>query len=245
MLKIGLLGYGKMGRAIEKIALQQGMEIVWRIQRENVGERTTALLRTADVVIEFSRPEAAFDNVMACLEAGVPVVSGTTGWADELSKAQDFCQKNGGAILWASNFSIGVNLFFALNRFLSQHMSHRGEYQPTITETHHIHKLDAPSGTALTLVNELIAAVPRLKSFALQDQNTIAIPPPETVPITAIREGEVPGTHLVRWQSDVDEITIEHRAFSRAGFASGALVAAQWIIGKRGVFAMTDVLNIQ
>ncbi len=188
MLKIGLLGYGKMGRAIEKIALQQGMEIVWRIHRENAGERTTALLRTADVVIEFSRPEAAFDNVMACLEAGVPVVSGTTGWADELSKAQDFCQKNGGAFLWASNFSIGVNLFFALNRFLSQHMSHRGEYQPMITETHHIHKLDAPSGTALTLVNELIAAVPRLKSFALQDQNTIAIPPPETVPITAIRE---------------------------------------------------------
>jgi 4-hydroxy-tetrahydrodipicolinate reductase len=202
-------------------------------------------LGAADVVIEFSRPEAAFDNVMACLEAGVPVVSGTTGWADDLVKAQGFCQKNGGSLLWASNFSIGVNIFFALNRYLANLMRDRIEYQVDVTETHHIHKLDAPSGTALTLTNALIAAVPRLRDYQPQAENMHIEYPETTIPIKAIREGEVPGTHLIRWQSVVDEISIEHRAHSREGFAQGALVAAKWIAGKQGIFSMSDVLNIQ
>ena len=244
-VKLGLLGYGKMGKAIEQIAENQGIEIVWRIRRENAHERTAEMLRLADVVIEFSRPEAAFENVMACLEAGVPVVSGTTGWTAELEKARDFCLKNGGALLWASNFSIGVNLFFALNRYLARLMTDHSDYHPSLVETHHIHKLDAPSGTALSLVQQLIAAAPRMDDYHLLEPEANEILPDSTVPITALRIGEVPGTHQISWKSDVDEITIEHRADSRAGFALGALKAAHWIHGKKGFFNMNDVLNIQ
>jgi 4-hydroxy-tetrahydrodipicolinate reductase len=153
-MKLGLFGYGKMGKAIEQIAENQGIEIVWRIRRDDTP--TPALLRQADVIIEFTRPEAAFENVMLCLQAGIPVVSGTTGWLERLPEAQQYCLENKGALLWASNFSVGVNLFFALNRRLAQLMADRPEYAASLVETHHIHKLDAPSGTALTLANELI-----------------------------------------------------------------------------------------
>jgi 4-hydroxy-tetrahydrodipicolinate reductase len=240
MLKIGLFGYGKMGRAIESLASENGAEIVWRIDVENRSEATPALLRQADVAVEFTRPEAAFGNVILCLQNGLPVVSGTTGWLEKLPEAQDFCQKNGGALLWASNFSVGVNLFFALNGFLSKLMNERAEYAPSVTEIHHIHKLDAPSGTALTLVNEILERVKRTSGWALAP-----VPPKEgEILVTAIREGEVPGTHLVKWQSSVDEIGIEHRAHSRMGFASGAILAAKWLAGKRGVFTMKDVLGL-
>lgn len=245
MLKVGLLGYGKMGKIIDQLAESQDLEIVWRISRENILERSNALLRTADVVIEFSRPEAAFANVMACLEAGVAVVSGTTGWTNDLEKAGDYCLKNDGALLWASNFSIGVNLFFALNRYLAQLMNRQDSYRPVLTETHHIHKLDAPSGTALTLVNELITAVPRFSTYQLQNPDTSLPLPDNIVPVNALRIGETPGTHHIRWQSDVDEITIEHRANSREGFALGAITAAKWLHGKQGVFGMNDVMNIR
>jgi len=239
-MKIGLLGYGKMGRAIEQIASDRGMEIAWRITRDNRATLHKDLLRQADVVIEFSRPEAAFENVMLCLKAGVPVVCGTTGWNEQLSEARAYCLQHQGALLWASNFSIGVNLFFALNRYLAQLMQERPEYRPALTEIHHIHKLDAPSGTALTLVNELIAHHTRTAGWALSP-----IPPgPDEVPVTAIREGEVPGTHIVHWHSDVDEISIEHRAHSRMGFAGGAVLAAQWLQGKKGYFEMADVLGL-
>lgn len=237
-MKLGLFGYGKMGKAIEQIAENQGIEIIWRIRRDDTP--TPSLLRQADVIIEFTRPEAAFENVMMCLQSGVPVVSGTTGWLDRLPEAQQFCLENKGALLWASNFSVGVNLFFALNRRLAQLMSDRPEYAASLVETHHIHKLDAPSGTALTLANELIENAYRYKGWSL-------VPASEsehTLPITAIREGEVPGTHLVRWQSPVDEISIEHKAHSRAGFAAGAVLAAQWLVDKQGVFGMGDVLGI-
>lgn len=244
MLKIGLLGYGKMGKAIELLAESQGIEIVWRIRRENLQERSADLLRQADVVIEFSRPEAAFGNVMACLEAGVPVVSGTTGWADDLPTAQAFCQRNGGGLIWASNFSIGVNLFFALNRYLAQLMSQRAEYLPALAETHHIHKLDAPSGTAITLANDLLAAAPRFSGYQLLEDGA-AVSAEDLLPITAYRIGEVPGTHQITWQSPVDAISIEHRADSREGFALGAIAAAKWVYGKQGIFTMSDVLNIQ
>lgn len=240
MLKIGLLGYGKMGRAIESLAPEHGIEIAWRITQKNRADATPELLGQADVVIEFTRPEAAFENVMLCLRAGVPVLSGTTGWLEKLPEAQDFCQKNKGALLWASNFSVGVNLFFALNTFLSKRMNGRPEYMPSVTEIHHVHKLDAPSGTALTLVNEIIANVNRATGWALVPE----LPRPGEIPVAAVREGEIPGTHTVKWESPTDAISIEHRAHSRAGFASGAILAAQWLAGKQGVFSMNDVLGL-
>ena len=243
LTRIGLLGYGKMGRVIDSIATEHGVEIAWRIGRDNRPDLTPDLLRQADVVIEFSRPEAAFDNVKFCLANGIPVVSGTTGWLEHLPQAEKICLDTGGAMLWASNFSVGVNLFFALNRYLAQLMNARPEYAPSATEIHHIHKLDAPSGTALTLVNELIAQVDRVLCYEMSPTSNIQSPTSK-VPITAIREGEVPGTHIMRWSSAVDEISIEHRAHSRTGFASGAVLAAKWLVGKRGVFTMRDVLGI-
>ncbi len=240
MLKIGLFGYGKMGRAIENIAQEQGHTIAWRITINNRAEVTPALLQQADVAIEFSQPEAAFENVLSCLQAGVPVVSGTTGWAEHLPDAQQFCRDKNGAFLWASNFSVGVNLFFAVNRYLARLLDERPEYSPAITETHHIHKLDAPSGTALTMVNDLILMMSRTSGWAL---SPIA-PNPGEVAVTAIREGEVPGTHSIVWTGPSDEIRLEHRAHSRTGFAAGAVLAAQWLVGKQGVFSMNDVLGI-
>jgi dihydrodipicolinate reductase len=235
-MKIGLFGYGKMGRAIEALAQQQGAEVVWRANRENAGSLSDADLRMADAVIEFSSPEAAFENVMRCLRAGVPVVSGTTGWLEQMPAAEQYCRENNGALLWASNFSVGVNLFFALNRKLAELMAKWPEYGASVTETHHIHKKDAPSGTAITLANDLLASSGRYGEWALGSA------PPGSLPIKAVRENEVPGTHLVRWQSAVDEISIEHRAHNRDGFALGALLAARWIVGKKGVFGMGDVL---
>ncbi len=237
-MKLGLFGYGKMGKAIEQIAEKQGIEIVWRIRREDTP--TPTLLRQADVAIEFTRPEVAFDNVMHCLRAGLPVVSGTTGWLEKLPDAQNFCLENGGAMLWASNFSVGVNLFFALNQRLAQLMANRPEYAASLTENHHIHKLDAPSGTALTLAKDLIQNAGRYTGWSLEPDT----PNPDKIPITAIREGETPGTHLVRWQSQVDELSIEHKAHSRVGFAAGAVLAAQWLANKHGVFEMSDVLGL-
>lgn len=239
-MKLGLLGYGKMGRAIEQVAQAQGLEIAWRISRDNRAELNIALLRQADVVIEFSRPEAAYEHVMLCLQAGVPVVCGTTGWNEQLAAAKSYCLEHKGAMLWASNFSIGVNLFFALNRYLAQLMEQRPEYSAALTEVHHIHKLDAPSGTALTLVNEIIANNIRSDGWVLSP----TLPGPGDIPVTAIREGEVPGTHIVNWHSEVDDITIEHRAHSRMGFASGAVLAATWLHGRTGCFGMGDVLGL-
>jgi 4-hydroxy-tetrahydrodipicolinate reductase len=240
-MNIGLLGYGKMGRAIEAVAAGSDVQFAWRIGRENRNELTTQQLREADVVIEFSRPEAALQNVKMCLEAGVPVVSGTTGWLDQLPEAQAFCLEKNGALLWASNFSVGVNLFFAVNRYLAALMNQRPEYNVGVTEIHHIHKLDAPSGTALTLTLDIIRELERKMDWKL-------VPEPTgegDIPVTALREGEVPGTHIISWDSPIDTIRIEHKAHSRQGFAAGALLAARWIHGKTGVFGMQDVLGIK
>lgn len=239
-MKIGLLGYGKMGRAIEQIAREQDIEIAWRITRENRATLDTDLLRQADVVIEFSRPESAFEHVMRCLEAGVPVVCGTTGWDERLPEAQAYCLAQHGALLWASNFSIGVNLLFAVNRYLAQLMEQRPEYLLSLTEAHHIHKLDAPSGTALTLLREVLDNNSRFQGWALSP-DPVAL---GEIPVQAIREAEIPGTHTLRWSSETDEITLEHRAHSRTGFAKGAVLAAQWLQQKSGFFSMSDVLGI-
>lgn len=240
-MQIGLFGYGKMGKAIEQIAAAQNIGIAWRITRENRATLTPELLQKADVVIEFTRPEAAYENVMTCLKAGIPVVSGTTGWLEQLADAETWCTQNRGAFLWASNFSVGVNLLFALNRYLARLMNRRPEYEPALTEIHHIHKLDAPSGTALTLTKDILATLDRKTGW------TLSPTPPGTdnIPVTAIREDEVPGTHTVQWSSRADEIILEHRAHSREGFAAGAVLAAGWLIGKTGVFRMEDVLGLK
>lgn len=243
-LRVGLLGYGKMGRAIEALAPQQGVEIVWAVGSGNQDSLTPELLRSAQVVIEFTRPDAAFTNVQRCLEAGVPVVSGTTGWNEQLEAAANLCRTRGGALLWASNFSVGVNLFFALNRYLARLMQAWPEYRPSLTEIHHTQKLDAPSGTAVTLAQHLLAEAPRLQTWELSDLENHAGTAPDVLPIAAIREGTVPGTHVVRWNSPVDTLTIEHRAHSRDGFAHGALLAARWLADKKGVFSMSDVLGL-
>lgn len=240
-MQIGLFGYGKMGKAIEKIAHEHHIGIAWRITRENRDSISESMLRKADVAIEFSRPEAAYENVMACLKAGVPVVSGTTGWLEQLADAEAWCTEHRGALLWASNFSVGVNLFFALNRYVAHLMNSRPEYQPGLTEVHHVHKLDAPSGTALTLTKDILALLDHKSGWTLHP----TLPGPADIPITAVREGEVPGTHIVRWNGPVDEIILEHRAHSRDGFAAGALLAAQWLMGKTGIFRMTDVLGLE
>ncbi|MDW8230780.1 MAG: 4-hydroxy-tetrahydrodipicolinate reductase [Saprospiraceae bacterium] len=240
-MKIGLLGYGKMGHAVEAEAIARDHEIAWRIGWSNRAELTSDLLRQADVVVEFSRPDAALSNVLACLQAGVPVVSGTTGWADQLPQAEQYCREHGGALLWASNFSVGVNLFFALNRYLARLMDARDEYAPSLEETHHVHKLDAPSGTAQTLANDLVAAASRIKHWLPANGQPA---PPDALPVTSIRRGEIPGTHIVRWDSPIDTLEIRHTAHSRAGFAAGAVLAAEWILGKKGVFRMSDVLNL-
>ncbi|MBK8920022.1 MAG: 4-hydroxy-tetrahydrodipicolinate reductase [Saprospirales bacterium] len=239
-MQIGLFGYGKMGKAIELTARAQNIEIAWRITRENRGNLHPGLLQKADVAIEFTRPDAAYDNVMACLKAGVPVVCGTTGWLEQLADAENWCVENNGALLWASNFSVGVNLFFALNRYLAGRMNAQPNYHPALTEIHHIHKLDAPSGTALTLLQDMLALLDRKNNWTLYPTP----PGPADIPVTAVREGEVPGTHIVRWNSAADEIILEHRAHSREGFAAGALLAAQWLHGKTGVFRMADVLGL-
>lgn len=239
-MKIGLLGYGKMGKAIEQMAAQNKVDIAWRIRSEERALLTPEFIQQADVVIEFTRPEAALENVMLCLGSGVPVVCGTTGWQASLGDAEIYCMEKGGAFLWASNFSVGVNLFFALNRYLARLMANRPEYSAALTEIHHIHKLDAPSGTAITIAQELMASAGRYKDWQLMP----AEPSPALLPVTAIRENEVPGTHQLVWESDIDSITLEHKAHSRTGFASGALLAAKWLHGRKGVFSMQDVLGL-
>lgn len=237
-MRIILLGYGKMGKVIEGIALERGHDIVARVDETNRAELTAYSPDTADVVIEFSHPDAAVQNLRDCLTLGLPVVCGTTGWLDHRADIEALCREKGGAFFYASNYSIGVNLFFRLNRTLARLMAHQPQYRVTMTETHHTHKKDAPSGTALTLAEEVLAEIPRYSTWVL------GAPTDDTeLPIVALREGEVPGTHAVKYSSGVDDLEIIHTAHSREGFALGAVVAAEWLVGKRGVFGMDDLLG--
>lgn len=237
-MKIALLGYGKMGKAIEGLALEAGHEVVLKIGSKNLAELTLENIQRADVAIEFSLPESAFGNIMLCLEAHVPVVSGTTAWLDRLDEAKAKCQATKGALLYASNFSIGVNIFFALNRQLAKMMNVQVQYDIQMEEIHHTQKLDAPSGTAITLAEDIIAEVSRkgswVKEVAQQDSE---------LPIVSRRIENVPGTHEISYDSPIDSILIRHTAHSRIGFAKGALMAAEWIVGKEGYFEMKDVLG--
>ena len=234
-MKIALLGYGRMGKAIASIAKERGHEVV-AIVDPDTQEGT---LSQAEVAINFSVPDAAVNNIKSALKIGVPVVCGTTGWLDQIAEVEAYCQKQNSAFLYASNFSIGVNLFFSLNKKLAQLMHPHSDYIAKIEEIHHIHKLDAPSGTAITLA-EGVLDNSNYQKWVLEENKESN----HELPIHSIREGEVPGTHSIHFQGANDLITIRHEALNRNGFALGAVVAAEWIVGKKGIFRMKDVLNL-
>lgn len=232
-MKIALLGYGKMGKEIEKIALERGHEIVLKKTEKNDFNG----LENADVAIDFSIPTAATENISTCFNYNIPVVSGTTGWLEQYDEMVVLCNEKNGAFLYGSNFSVGVNLFFELNAYLAKLMANIKEYNVSMEEIHHTQKLDAPSGTAISLANGIIAATD-YTNWTLEN------PSENQIHIDAKRIEDVPGTHSVFYKSVVDEIEIKHTAFSRQGFALGAVVAAEWIKGKKGIFSMKDVLNL-
>jgi 4-hydroxy-tetrahydrodipicolinate reductase len=238
-MKIALLGYGKMGREIEKIALQRNHTIALKIDIDNQQDNNVENLRKADVAIDFSTPASAFANILKCFEANVPVVCGTTGWTDKIGEVEDLCRQKNQSFFWASNYSLGVNLFFALNKYLAGLMNNVDGYNVSIEEIHHIHKLDAPSGTAITLANGIIDTYAGKKKWELEKESD-----PGTLKITAVREDEVPGTHTITWDSPVDQIQIRHEAKSRQGFALGAVLAAEFVKDKKGVFSMKDLIKL-
>jgi len=238
-MKIALVGYGKMGRTIERIALERGHEVVLRIRNSNKTTLIKIILANADVVIEFTNPEAAFDNVRKCLMAGTPVVCGSTGWNEKLEEAYKICFENNTAMLQSSNFSIGVNVFFEINKLLAQIMNQYPNYEVSIEETHHTHKKDAPSGTAITIAERIMEQLDRKKTWSITQPFA-----PNELSIIAHRIDEVPGTHNVKYSSDIDEIELIHTAHNRDGFALGALVAAEFLQGKKGIFKMKDVLGL-
>lgn len=237
-MKIALIGYGKMGKEIEKIAISRGHEVVARIDPFNGEDFSSPSLPQAQVVIEFTTPETAFNNYLECFKRNLPVVSGTTGWLQHLDEVKNWCNKKDQSFFYASNFSIGVNVFFELNRHLARLMNDLPEYEVSMTEVHHTQKKDAPSGTAITLAEELIENISRKSKWELNEQSS-----PESIEIKAIREGVVPGIHTIKYESDVDEITIHHSAKSRQGFALGAVLAAEFIVKNKGFLTMTDLLK--
>lgn len=236
-MKLALIGYGKMGRTIEKIALSRGHKIVSIIDVDNQNDFTSEAFKSADVAIEFTTPTVAIQNYRKAFEAHVPVVSGTTGWLEHLPEIKNACE-NGATFFYASNFSLGVNIFFAVNKYLGKIMKGFPSYQVKIEETHHIHKLDAPSGTAITLAEDIIKTIGRKNKWTgNQDAKD------DEIEIKSIREGEIPGIHTVIYESDVDTIKITHDAKSRAGFALGAVIAAEFTCGKKGFLTMQDMLK--
>jgi 4-hydroxy-tetrahydrodipicolinate reductase len=239
-MKIALIGYGKMGKEIEQVSLSMGHEIVLKISRENLSRFTSDNLRKAEVAIEFTQPSAAFFNTGKCFDSGIPVVTGTTGWYDQLNEVKELCQMKNGALLYASNFSIGVNLFFELNRKLAGLMKTQKEYNVSLEEIHHTQKLDKPSGTAITLAKDIIASSGPKKNFTINDAEKND---EEKLFINSVRTENVVGIHAVKYQSAIDKIEIKHEAFNRKGFAQGAILAAQWLIGKKGFFEMKDFLK--
>lgn len=245
-MKIALIGYGKMGKTIEEIALQKKHTVVLTVDEHNANSFTAEELSKADVAIEFTRPEAAFGNIMKCFDANVPVVSGTTGWIDRMEEVKKICLQKNQTFFYASNYSIGVNIFFEVNKKLAALMNNQPEYNEIlINEIHHLQKLDAPSGTAISLAQQILEKVNRLKSWSnySSSENKPPVKKDEELPIFSSREGEVPGTHIVKYFSHEDEIEIIHKAFSRKGFAAGAVLAAEWIKDRKGVFGMKDLLN--
>ena len=237
-MNIALIGYGKMGHEIEKIALQRGHDIVSIIDMNNLEEFNSPAFKSADVAIEFSTPDSAIQNYRKCFEVGVAVVAGTTGWLEHLDEVKRACAEQGKTFFYASNYSLGVNIFFALNKYLAKIMNNYPSYEVKIEEVHHIHKLDAPSGTAITLAEDLIKEVDRKERWSLEVEEKQT-----DLPIHCIREGEVPGIHEIIYESEADIISIKHDAKSRVGFALGAVLAAEFTNGKKGFLGMGDMLK--
>lgn len=240
-MKIALIGYGKMGKAIESIALSKGHEIALRIGVENPEEFTKTNLSGCDVAIEFTSPQSAYDNILKCFDANLPVVCGSTGWYDKLDAVSKICVEKNQAFIYASNFSIGVNIFFEINRKVAELMKEQSNYDVAIEEIHHTQKLDKPSGTALTIANDIINSIKRKTNWLLTtDSNNDS----NSLLIDSRRIDNVIGTHTVKYTSQTDEISIEHKAYNREGFARGAFMAAEWIQNRKGFYEMRDLLGI-
>lgn len=238
-MNIALIGYGKMGKAIEAIAVKRGHQVVLKIRSANKEEFTVENLKKADVAIEFTSPASALENVSLCMEAGVPVICGSTGWNEQLAQAEEQCRATGTAFLQASNFSIGVNIFFEINKRLAVLMNGHDEYEVTVEEIHHTEKKDAPSGTGITIAEQIIAAVDRKEQWVEETAKT-----QQELAIVSKRIENVPGTHAVKYSSPIDDIEIIHTAHTREGFALGAVLAAEFIQQRKGVFTMQDVLGM-
>ncbi len=239
-MNIAILGYGKMGQTIEKIAFQKKYTIGLRISSSNKDALDRNALKNIDVAIDFSHPKSAFNHIKICLENKVPVVSGTTAWLEHLEEAKTMAENQETGFVYASNFSIGVNIFFALNKRLAQFMDAAPQYRPSVHEIHHTQKIDAPSGTGISLGEDIVENLERIDSWKKGDNAAT-----NELPITSERIGKTPGTHLVTYSSAIDDIEIKHTAKSREGFARGAILAAEWIIGKKGFYGMNDVLNLR
>ncbi len=238
-MKIALIGYGKMGKAIEAIALSKGHEIVLKIDIQNNHEFTQQELKLADVAIEFTGPHSAFDNVKKCMDWGIPVVSGSTGWLDKWDEIKKLCDSNNGTLIYSSNYSIGVNLFFELNKQLAKLMDPYHDYDVTMTEIHHTEKKDAPSGTAISLAEQILSNMGRKNKWVNAASSSVS-----DLVIQSERIDPAPGTHSVRYSSPIDDIEIIHTAHTRIGFASGAVLAAEFAYQKKGTFTMKDVLGL-
>ena len=236
-MNIAIIGYGKMGHEIEKICRERGHNIVCTIDANEDAKFESDEFKSADVAIEFSSPKSALNNYMQAFAANIPVVSGTTGWLDNIDQVKQACEKDGQTFFYASNFSLGVNILFAVNKYLAKIMNDFPEYNVHINETHHVHKLDAPSGTALTIAEGILETLERKKQWKLDKQNS-----DNDLQINAFREGEVPGIHTIKYESEVDSITLSHDAKSRKGFALGAVVAAEYTANKKGFLGMQDLL---
>jgi 4-hydroxy-tetrahydrodipicolinate reductase len=237
-MKIALIGYGKMGKEIEQIAVSRGHSIVLKVDANNATAYTTDELKQADVAIEFSTPEAAVRNIYKCFDGGTPIVVGTTGWLEQLDEVEQKCKTLNQTLFYASNYSIGVNLFFKLNEYLAKLMNKQDAYNVSMEEIHHVHKLDAPSGTAISLANQIIENLEAKTKWVNKSTNVLS-----DLSIVSKRLDEVPGTHTVTYASAVDEISITHIAHNRKGFALGAVIAAEWVANKKGVFGMNDLMS--
>jgi 4-hydroxy-tetrahydrodipicolinate reductase len=238
-MKIAIIGYGKMGKTIERLALNNNDEVVLKIDDTNLDQFTEENLKKADVAIEFSTPSVAFDSISRCIKAGVPTVSGTTGWLDKFSIIEDMCKDGKGAFFYASNFSVGVNIFFKLNEYLAKIMNNFSQFAIDVDETHHVHKLDAPSGTAITIAEGIIENVERKASWVKENAENDA-----QIAIKSHRIGEHPGEHVVKYDSPIESIEILHSSKTREGLAMGALMAAKFLIGKKGIYGMDDLLKL-
>jgi 4-hydroxy-tetrahydrodipicolinate reductase len=237
-MNIALIGYGRMGHEIEEIAVARGHEIKIIIDKDNISDLNRENLKGIDVTIEFSTPEAAFDNISKCLSMKVPVVAGTTGWLKDYDKAVEICRNNRTSFIHSSNFSIGVNLLFRLNAELAKQMSKYKDYSVSIEEIHHTKKLDAPSGTAITLAEGITRQHPGYKGWCFENDVADCL-----IPVRSVREGVVPGTHTISWDSMVDTLSLKHEAKNRKGLALGAIIAAEFIHTRKGVFTMNDILG--